>query len=84
MSEFPATQLEGGSVKIVDSSIFNVSVTTAVAEVTVNPGAMRELHVSVYLNFLKMEPGYSTGVLVASHGGRVVILYVSAPGPAVP
>lgn len=44
MSQMPATELSGGSVKIVDSHIFNISKTTAVAEVTVNPGAMRELH----------------------------------------
>ncbi|GJE86562.1 oxalate decarboxylase family bicupin [Phanerochaete sordida] len=44
MSQMPATQLSGGSVKIVDSHTFNISKTTAVAEVTVNPGAMRELH----------------------------------------
>ena len=44
MSQMPATQLSGGSVKIVDSHLFNISKTTAVAEVTVNPGAMRELH----------------------------------------
>ena len=40
----PATQLSGGSVKIVDSHTFNISKTIAAAEVTVNPGAMRELH----------------------------------------
>ncbi|EKM56990.1 uncharacterized protein PHACADRAFT_92227 [Phanerochaete carnosa HHB-10118-sp] len=44
MSQMPATELSGGSVKIVDSHVFNISKTTAVAEVTVNPGAMRELH----------------------------------------
>lgn len=44
MSQMPATPLSGGSVKIVDSHIFNISTTTAVAEVTVEPGAMRELH----------------------------------------
>ncbi|KAJ3541426.1 hypothetical protein NM688_g6085 [Phlebia brevispora] len=44
MSQMQPTQLAGGSVKIVDSSIFPVSVTTAAAEVTVEPGAMRELH----------------------------------------
>ncbi|EKM56995.1 uncharacterized protein PHACADRAFT_142076 [Phanerochaete carnosa HHB-10118-sp] len=44
MSQMPATELSGGSVKIVDSHVFNISKTTAVAEVTVNPGGMRELH----------------------------------------
>jgi oxalate decarboxylase/phosphoglucose isomerase-like protein (cupin superfamily) len=44
MSEMPATQLKGGSVKVVDSRNFNVSTQIAVAEVTVEPGAMREFH----------------------------------------
>ncbi|EKM56991.1 uncharacterized protein PHACADRAFT_142065 [Phanerochaete carnosa HHB-10118-sp] len=44
MSEMNATQLQGGSVKIVDSTNFPASVTIAAAEVTVEPGAMRELH----------------------------------------
>jgi hypothetical protein len=45
-STMPATNLTGGSVKIVDSSTFTVSTEIAMAEVTVNPGAIRELHVS--------------------------------------
>ncbi|GJE86568.1 oxalate decarboxylase family bicupin [Phanerochaete sordida] len=44
LSEVPATQLQGGSVKIVDSNTFTASKTIAAAEVTVEPGAMRELH----------------------------------------
>ncbi|KAF6756805.1 oxalate decarboxylase [Ephemerocybe angulata] len=44
LSNVTATQFSGGSVKIVDSSTFKVSVTIAAAEVTVEPGAMRELH----------------------------------------
>ena len=40
------TQYAGGTVKIADSRNFNVAKTIAVAEVTVEPGAMRELHVS--------------------------------------
>ena len=44
MSGMPATQLQGGSVKIVDSNTFKASKTIAAAEVTVEPGAMRELH----------------------------------------
>ncbi|KAF8674558.1 Oxalate Decarboxylase [Rhizoctonia solani] len=45
-SKAPATnrQVTGGSVKVVDSRTFNVSTTIAVAEVTVVPGGMRELH----------------------------------------
>ncbi|KIY43867.1 oxalate decarboxylase [Fistulina hepatica ATCC 64428] len=44
LSTMASTKLSGGSVKIVDSTIFNISKTIAVAEVYVNPGAMRELH----------------------------------------
>ncbi|KAF8637824.1 hypothetical protein AX16_010741 [Volvariella volvacea WC 439] len=44
LSQVPETQLPGGSVKIVDSSTFKVSVAIAAAEVTVEPGAVRELH----------------------------------------
>ncbi|KAI0642410.1 oxalate decarboxylase [Trametes meyenii] len=38
------TQYAGGTVKIADSRNFNVAKTIAVAEVTVEPGSMRELH----------------------------------------
>ncbi|KAF8151249.1 oxalate decarboxylase [Mycena galopus ATCC 62051] len=44
MSQVNATQFSGGSVKIVDSTTFTVSTTIAAAEITVEPGAMRELH----------------------------------------
>ncbi|KAI0347967.1 Bicupin oxalate decarboxylase oxidase [Trametopsis cervina] len=44
LSQAKPTLLEGGSAKIVDSSVFNISTTIAAAEVTVEPGAMRELH----------------------------------------
>lgn len=44
LSKVAPTQLEGGTVKIVDSTAFKVAKTIAVAEVTVEPGAMRELH----------------------------------------
>ena len=44
MSQMKTTQLPGGSVKIVDSHVFPISLTTAAAEVVVEPGAMRELH----------------------------------------
>ena len=46
LSQVKATALDGGSVKVVDSTTFTVSTAIAVAEVTVEPGAMRELHVS--------------------------------------
>ena len=40
----PVTQYTGGTAKIADSTVFNVSTQIAVAEITVEPGAMRELH----------------------------------------
>ncbi|KAF9558844.1 oxalate decarboxylase [Agrocybe pediades] len=43
-SKMQPTKLNGGSVKIVDSRTFEVSKAIAAAEVTVEPGAMRELH----------------------------------------
>ena len=46
LSQVKATKLDGGSVKVVDSTTFPVSTQIAVAEVTVEPGAIRELHVS--------------------------------------
>ncbi|PPQ63230.1 hypothetical protein CVT24_005690 [Panaeolus cyanescens] len=44
LSKAKATKLDGGSVKIVDSRTFKASKTIAAAEVTVEPGAIRELH----------------------------------------
>ncbi|KAL4248701.1 RmlC-like cupin domain superfamily protein [Abortiporus biennis] len=38
------TQYSGGTAKIADSTTFSVSTEVAVAEITVEPGAMRELH----------------------------------------
>ncbi|EJT98183.1 oxalate oxidase [Dacryopinax primogenitus] len=43
-SQIQPTAYQGGSVKIADSRTFNISTTIIAAEVTVNPGAMRELH----------------------------------------
>ena len=40
-SDMKPTALSGGSAKVVDSTIFDVSKTIAAAEVTVEPGAMR-------------------------------------------
>ena len=52
LSRVNATKLSGGTVKIVDSTIFKVSTRIAVADVTVEPGALRELHVGVCVFFL--------------------------------
>lgn len=38
------TKVQGGQVRIVDSTTFPVSNTLSVAELIINPGAMRELH----------------------------------------
>ncbi|KAJ3533785.1 hypothetical protein NM688_g7236 [Phlebia brevispora] len=43
-SEQPLIETSGGSYKIADSTIFNVSTQVAVAEIFVVPGGMRELH----------------------------------------
>ncbi|KAL0575831.1 hypothetical protein V5O48_006139 [Marasmius crinis-equi] len=43
-SDVQPTQLGGGTVKIADSRTFKISTSIAVAEVTVEPGALRELH----------------------------------------
>lgn len=43
-SKVPVTQVPGGTFKIADSTTFKVSKTIAVAEFTVEPGALRELH----------------------------------------
>ncbi|GJE85584.1 oxalate decarboxylase family bicupin [Phanerochaete sordida] len=43
-SQMTPKALAGGSVKIIDSSNFQISKTIAAAEVTVEPGAIRELH----------------------------------------
>lgn len=43
-SQQQAMQVEGGSVKIVDTRQFPVSKTIAAAQVVINPGAMREMH----------------------------------------
>ncbi|KAK7690961.1 hypothetical protein QCA50_006064 [Cerrena zonata] len=43
-SKITPTQHSGGTAKIVDSTMFNISTTIAAAEVTVEPGAMREMH----------------------------------------
>ena len=51
LSKVNATKLNGGTAKIVDSTTFTVSTRIAVADVTVEPGALRELHVRVRVLF---------------------------------
>ena len=45
LSQAPATQLSGGTIKIFDPSVFEIATTIVGAIVTVEPGTMRELHV---------------------------------------
>lgn len=47
LSKAPATSLSGGTIKIFDPSVFEIANTIVGAIVTVEPGAMRELHVCV-------------------------------------
>ena len=44
LSQDPITPLSGGTVKTIDSTKFKVATTIAAADVTVEPGAIRELH----------------------------------------
>ena len=44
LSQVNGSSAPGGTFKIADSTFFPISTTIAVAEVTVEPGAMRELH----------------------------------------
>ncbi|KAH8113603.1 RmlC-like cupin domain-containing protein [Phellopilus nigrolimitatus] len=44
LSQAPAKSLSGGSIKIFDTSVFPAATTIVGALVTVEPGAMRELH----------------------------------------
>jgi len=46
-SQSPRTSLVGGSVKVLDSTNFPISQTIAAADVMVEVGGMRELHVSL-------------------------------------
>ncbi len=55
LSQINVTQHTGGAVKIVDSTTFTVSTTIAMAEVTVNPGAMRYEMVIVSSNFRRLR-----------------------------
>lgn len=69
LSKLQETQLAGGTVKIVDSSIFNISKTIAVAEVTVEPGAIRYFQPTVRWQTLAHIPTEScTGTLPRPSG----------------
>ena len=45
-SQVAATPCSGGSIKVADASVFPIAQQIAMAEVIIEPGAMRELHVS--------------------------------------
>ena len=60
------TQYAGGTVKIADSRNFKVAKDIAVAEVTVEPGSMRELHVSVSGRSVLADPKSDSDVPVTA------------------
>jgi hypothetical protein len=64
--------LNGGTVKIVDSTIFKVSEAIAVADVTVGPSALRELHVRVGIVLISNDKSEQFCV-VAPNSRRMVI-----------
>ena len=78
LSKINATKLNGGTVKIVDSTTFKISTRIAVADVTVEPGALRELHVRVrvLLSLLWWRLPRQWHV-VASDTGRVALCTVT-------
>ena len=45
-SKVAPTPLSGGSIKVADASVFPIAQQIAMAEIIIEPGAMRELHVS--------------------------------------
>ena len=66
----------GGTVRIVDSTKFTISTAIAMADVTIEPGAIRELHVRVYvLTWLRNHTDMTlTPRLVAPHAARMELL----------
>lgn len=68
-SKVTPTQLNGGTVKIVDSRTFNVATTISAAEVTVEPGAMRSvpsrLREEIILTFNSINRELHVGFLPA-------------------
>jgi hypothetical protein len=81
LSQVNATSLSGGTVKIVDSTTFKVSTTIAVADVTVEPGALRELHVRVSAVLVSNDKSQQFCV-VASNSRRMAIYSVIAHSQA--
>jgi len=67
LSKVSPTPLQGGSVKVVDSTTFGISQTIAAAEVTVEVGGMRELHVRSSSSdpsaFARLSDTVSSGIL---------------------
>ncbi|KAH9063554.1 RmlC-like cupin domain-containing protein [Lactarius vividus] len=68
-SKVKETTYPGGSVKIIDSTTFKISTAIAAAEVTVEPGAVRELH---------WHPTQDEWTYYLSGNGRVTIFASSA------
>lgn len=63
--------------KVVDSRTFNISQTITMAEVTVVPGGMRELHVCVGSLHYLVNDAYIMLSPVAPYSARMDILHVS-------
>ena len=64
--------------KIVDSSTFLVSTTIAAAEVTIEPGAMRELHVSARSLLFSLYTFYSCDALAYQEKDltRLMVIFI--------
>lgn len=61
LSKVNATKFSGGTAKIVDSTTFKISKRIAVADVTVEPGALRELHVRIRVLLFRYYSGAYLG-----------------------
>ena len=78
LSKVNATKLNGGTVKIIDSSIFKISTKIAMAEITVEPGALRELHVGVRV-LIASKSSFLGSRVVAPDARRVALCPVGMP-----
>ena len=71
-SQVAATPCSGGSIKVADASVFPIAQQIAMAEVTIEPGAMRELHVShvaLLLGFSSLYRVLTRSTIVAPYPG---------------
>ncbi|KAF8071551.1 oxalate decarboxylase [Lyophyllum atratum] len=81
MSKVKPTQLTGGTVKVVDSTTFKISKTISAAEVTVQPGAIRQgaprkalrNFINSYLTMFQWHPTQDEWSFFLEGSGRVTI-----------